>query len=135
MGVSISQPECLWSSVFIVDTWDKDVNEGDIVTFTVFFDNPYYEKGEQFTKMLIAKGGDMVVVTKDEVIVNSERVYPINASNILKALGKTESDLSSPVIVPPEHYFMLGETPYSWDSRFWGVVPKSEVVGKTYAIY
>ncbi len=44
------------------------------------------------------------------------------------------ADLLTPVVrqvIPPNHYFMMGDNhPYSCDSRDWGTLPRSDIIGK-----
>ena len=41
-----------------------------------------------------------------------------------------------PVVVPPGHYWVMGDNrDESYDSRFWGFLPRSHVVGKPLVIY
>lgn len=41
-----------------------------------------------------------------------------------------------PIVVPPDHYFVMGDNrDESYDSRFWGFLPRSHVVGKPLFIY
>ncbi len=41
-----------------------------------------------------------------------------------------------PLVVPPDHYFMMGDNRYcSKDSRYWGVVPKANVRGTPLFVY
>ena len=41
-----------------------------------------------------------------------------------------------PIVVPPEHYFMMGDNrDNSWDSRFWGFLPRANVRGRPLVIY
>jgi signal peptidase I len=45
-------------------------------------------------------------------------------------------DRWGPLLVPPQHYFMMGDNRYaSKDSRYWGVVPRGNVRGKPMFIY
>jgi signal peptidase I len=40
------------------------------------------------------------------------------------------------LIVPPDQYFVLGDNRnHSWDSRYWGFVPRDAVVGRPLVIY
>lgn len=37
--------------------------------------------------------------------------------------------------VPVKHFWIMGETSDSFDSRYWGFLPQSQVVGKAYALF
>jgi signal peptidase I len=40
------------------------------------------------------------------------------------------------VVVPPDHYFAMGDNrDFSSDSRYWGFVPRENIVGKPLVIY
>ena len=50
--------------------------------------------------------------------------------------GTTGDFGSGEIVVPEDHYFMLGDNGgNSKDSRFWGYVPKENVIGRAVAIY
>lgn len=53
--------------------------------------------------------------------------------------GGTAPYLGSPddrFVVPPHSFFALGDNSYnSWDSRYWGIVPEQNVIGRALFVY
>ena len=49
--------------------------------------------------------------------------------------GGDECDLQ-PVVVPPRHYFLMGDNRgNSDDSRYWGPVPRGQIIGRAVVTY
>ncbi len=47
-----------------------------------------------------------------------------------------ECNLPTPITIPPDHYFMMGDNRgESDDSRFWGPIPRDWIIGKAFATY
>ena len=48
-------------------------------------------------------------------------------------LGNEIASASDPVVVAANHYFMMGDNHgNSCDSRMWGTIPRSDVIGKAF---
>jgi len=101
---------------------------GDIIVF-VYPRDPK----KDFIKRVIALPGESVQII--------DRTVYINGKPIQDPWGIwSENDLLrtnfGPVIVPQGHYFVLGDNrDNSMDSRYWGFVPKSNMLGKALIIY
>jgi signal peptidase I len=89
--------------------------------------------GQTFIKRVVAVGGDTVAVRDGRVRRNGRRV----SEPYVAACGGGEGcDLPLPVPVPRGHVFLMGDTRgNSTDSRFWGPVPVSWVIGEAFASY
>ena len=66
---------------------------------------------------------------------------PLDEEFLSGATSTWEAELSSAVqngelVVPPGKYFVMGDNrEQSWDSRFWGFVSRSVVIGRPVLIY
>jgi signal peptidase I len=82
-----------------------------------------------FIKRVVAGPGDTVAVRNGHVIRNGRPASEPFASSC----GGSECNLA-PITVPKDHWFMMGDNRGdSDDSRYWGPVPQSWIIGKAMA--
>jgi signal peptidase I len=97
----------------------------------VIFHAPLPDRDEDFIKRLIGMPGDSIQIRQGRVFVNGEAIsepYRHDPPNPVDNFG--------PVTVPPRSYFVLGDNREdSWDSRDWGFVPESNIIGTPVVIY
>lgn len=115
----------------------RDPRQGDIVIFK-FPENPDLN----YVKRCIAGPGQVVEV-KDKIVYVDGIMYA--DSTFIKHTDKrivppgslkSRRDNYGPVTVPPAHYFMMGDNrDNSFDSRFWGYVPRENILGKALFLY
>lgn len=104
------------------------INRGDIV---VFKRPPAENCGgtpvADLVKRVIGLPGDHLSSKGDTILINGKP---------LKENWSHYDPLGSPitnVVVPQGDYFMVGDNhPWSCDSRVWGAVPRSDIVGKVF---
>jgi signal peptidase I len=91
------------------------------------------ESSENFIKRIVAGPGDVIYVKEGHAIVNGKR----EQDPYIRACGDVrECNFPTPIKVPPGHWFMMGDNRgESDDSRFWGPVPTSWIVGGAFATY
>jgi signal peptidase I len=90
-----------------------------------------------FIKRVVAVGGDTIAVVNNRVILNGKPVKEpfINPSSSCST-DETICNLRQPITVPKGDFFMMGDNRgESSDSRVWGPVPKSWIIGEAFFTY
>jgi signal peptidase I len=111
------------------------------------------ESSENFIKRLVAGPGDTVRIIHGIAIVNGQVSEAANGHIEEGGCGKplprsewktvrpeptgaADCNFPKPIKIPPDHYFMMGDNRAdSKDSRFWGPIPRSWIIGKAFATY
>jgi len=109
-------------------------NRGDLIVFE-YPEDPT----KDFIKRVVALGGDTIEIRNKELFVNGKAVseaYAVhNEANMVPASENPRDNLGSKTI-PDGEYFVMGDNrDRSYDSRFWGTVPKSKIKGTVKSIY
>lgn len=112
---------------------------GDIVVFRFPED-----RDKDFIKRIIALPGESVEVKNKQIFINGQPLkdpWGHYADRIILPPGVQPRDNFGPVIVPEDHYFVMGDNrDQSYDSRFWfhgrgGFVPREDILGCAFIIY
>jgi signal peptidase I len=105
-----------------------DPQVGDIVVF-----HPPTAESETYIKRVVGVAGDRIAVRDGRVVLNGELQREPYARD---CGGEPECWVRRPVTVPEGHVYVLGDNRgASHDSRVWGAVAVSEVIGEAVAIY
>ncbi len=100
----------------------------------IVFDWPV-DPAMAFVKRLVGLPGDTVAMTGGVLIRNGTLQMEAWTQSGGGVVGAPADDWG-PVIVPPHHYFVLGDNrDNSLDSRTWGFVPDSLVRGAPWVVY
>ena len=100
-------------------------------------DKPTPERADvNFIKRLVGAPGDTIAVRNGRVIRNGKPTKEPFISDTCVDDAGAGCNFRTPITVPPGHYFMMGDNRgESDDSRFWGPVPKSWIIGEAFATY
>jgi signal peptidase I len=110
----------------------REPKRGDIIVFI----SP--EDGKKdFVKRLIAVGGETVEIRDRRIYINGKVVdEPVSVRAVDYINEGPYGQEGQVVKVPKDSYYALGDnTSSSRDSRYWGFVPKKNVLGKVIFIY
>ena len=89
------------------------------------------EPGTDLVKRVIGLPGDTVEIREGVVHVNGA---PLAEPYLAAPMGRSER--FGPAQVPPESFFVMGDNcANSYDSRYWGSVPRRNIVGAPLVIY
>jgi len=110
----------------------REPDKGDIIVFVYPQD-----RKKDFIKRLIAKGGEEIEISNGNIIVNGEAVEDPPEIRDLYYYNKGYYGRQGwPTSVPKDNYFVLGDnSASSKDSRYWGFVPKKNVIGRAMFIW
>jgi signal peptidase I len=89
--------------------------------------------GQDYIKRIIGIPGDHVEIRDNVVWVNGR---PLEEPYLIELPVKEADWKYGSVVVPPGHYFMMGDNrDNSEDSRYWGFVPRENIIGTPLIIY
>ena len=104
---------------------------GDVVVFIYPED-----KSRDFIKRLIATENEKVKIESGVIYVNDKPLEGPVFSGIYYYNRGDYAEEGREIIVPQGYYYVLGDNSgSSRDSRYWGFVPKENILGKAFLIY
>ncbi len=97
----------------------------------VIFRPPFNPDSPDLVKRVIGMPGDTVEIHDGAVWINGKR---LKEPYLTDPMGPEER--RGPYKVPPKSYFVMGDNRgNSYDSRYWGFVPRSAIIGTPVVIY
>jgi signal peptidase I len=86
-----------------------------------------------FIKRIVAGPGDTIAIVDGRVVLNGKRQ---DEPFIRPCAGGDQCNFPTPITIPADHYFMMGDNRgASDDSRYWGPVPREWIIGNAFATY
>lgn len=116
-----------------------DIERGDVVVFDRITTNNGVVEHDDLIKRVIALGGESIEIKKCVVHVDDvaiEEPYLDDAGATNPNLNERCRVVDMPrMVVPDGSVFVLGDNrPESFDSRSFGVIPESLILGKAFAV-
>lgn len=103
---------------------------GEVIVF-VYPEDPK----KDYIKRLIALSGEKVLIKDGEIYINGERLT--NCHSVTSRYYYSEGYYGNEEVTVPEgNFFVLGDNARnSKDSRYWGFVPKKNLIGQAFLVY
>lgn len=112
----------------------RDPERGDVAVFRYPVD-----RSKDFIKRVIGVPGDEIAIKDKQVFINGSPYrngHEVNREAQVFPREINPRDNFGPIRVPAGSYFMMGDNrDHSYDSRFWGCVKQSDLVGKAMVKY
>ena len=112
----------------------RNPKRGDVIVFKYPVDS-----SKDFIKRVIGVPGDEIKIIDKQVYIDGipyGNPHAIHRDDRIIPAGSVVRDNFGPVRVPEDSYFVMGDNrDNSHDSRFWGFVNKSDLVGKALIKY
>lgn len=87
-----------------------------------------FADGTRLLKRVRGVPGDAIAVRAGEVAINGEAVDRLRPEAMTR-LGKVAADFERAYTLAGNQYFVMGETPSSYDSRYTGPIERRQVMG------
>lgn len=110
----------------------KEPQRGDVIVFKY----PQDMK-KDFIKRLVASGGEEIKIASGDIVVNGEIVTSPSIFKERHYYNRgSYGEQGQTVNVPEGYLYVLGDNSNSSrDSRYWGFVPRKNLLGKAFVIY
>lgn len=112
----------------------KDPKHGDVVVFRFPEDRKI-----DYIKRVIGVPGDKIEIRNKSLVINGKKIEDAHGqftSTASLPAGTSPKDNFGPITVPEGKIFVMGDNrDNSYDSRFWGYVDQTDVLGKAIIIY
>jgi signal peptidase I len=109
----------------------RDPQRGDCIVF-IYPENPK----KDFIKRLVGLPGEVLEIRSGTIFINGKPVLDPVFSKIYYYNKGDLAEEGKVTIIPQGRYFVLGDNyASSQDSRYWGFVPKQNILGKAILIY
>lgn len=113
--------------------WKSPVRD-DVVVFRFPKD-----RNIDYIKRVVAVAGDKVEIVNKQLVINDAEAVDLQAHFATKDIYSSAAsprDNFGPVTVPAGKIFVMGDNrDNSYDSRFWGFVDYSDILGKAFILY
>jgi len=106
-------------------------NRGDVVVFKSLDDPTVF-----YVKRVAALSGETIEIRDKIIYINGNKAQCLAFEQIeYHSIGNYGIE-SKPYKVPQDHFFLLGDnSSNSEDSRFFGAIPQSNLIGRAYKLY
>lgn len=107
---------------------------GELMVFDFHLNSPVLKQGDDVVKVVAGMPNEEVNYDGQTVSVEGRKTVNTDIREGMDRLGVQFAE-NSKLELGDGEYFLVGQRPLSFDSRYWGAVKDKQIIGKAYAIY
>lgn len=139
IGFGAQTVDCIDGLIHLVRySTPETIDKGEYIVFVAPDQMGGKFKGHLVIKKVGAVAGDTIRIDNGKLYVNDTFVNQVDGEVTYKAakyLGVSEQSFNRTETVPNGYVLAIGTKPRSYDGRYWGVLPISNVVGTAYQVF
>jgi conjugal transfer pilin signal peptidase TrbI len=133
LGIDWQIERCLPDiRVVLIDLRSEIFERGGLIAFRGQGLAPIFPDDTQMVKILVGLPGDLVEVLPARTTVNGVEVA--SGLALAERLGQPASAFARAFIIPAGHYFAVGRSADSFDSRYFGLIRDEQVLGQAWRL-
>lgn len=119
-------------------TTPDNIQTGDYVVVTTD-KNDQFAKGKNISKIVGCSGGEILLIKNDEYYCQDNylgKAKKFSKTGIpVKPYNPCNNDSICMYRIPDNYYFVIGTHKDSYDSRYFGVIPKERIIARLIPIW
>ena len=133
LGIDWQVERCLPDTrVVLIDLWSGTPERGGLIAFRGMGLEPIFPDGTHMVKILVGLPGDRIEITPERTTVNDIEVAA--GLGLAARLEQAPAAFSRSFVVPDGHYFGVGKSESSFDSRYFGLIKQEQVMGTAWRL-
>lgn len=135
IGVDSQPVKCIPGVNFVIGKrGDRAIHKNAIYAVRSRGLGPIYKDGTVLVKFLRATPGDTVKISKDGIFINGKRIADADFP-LAKRLGHRASYFYGQRVLGKDQYWVMGSSPLSFDSRYWGPIHYEQFVSRVHPFF
>lgn len=109
----------------------KEPERGDVIVFKLPINQDI-----DYINRIIGLPGESIKIANGKVYINEQSLNEPYLEKTTESIKESFIEEGKNINIPKDYYFVMGDNrPHSSDSREWGFVPKSNIIGKVIFCY
>lgn len=136
LAIDVQKVPCMDARVLLIDIDDTTPEVGALMAFRASVaTEPLVKRGTLMAKRIVAAPGDTVRITRQEVILVNGKFAGVGLPHLKGVDWEKQAQFFGSRMLKDNQWWVLGEHPKSFDSRYWGSIGREQMVGRAYVLF